>query len=109
MRTGRAAFDYFDYFVGMIESLPLHEVKARFSQIVRRVRERGDVVLVTYHGEPVAEIRPVSASAGKSLAARLKALEEQGALQRSSDARPALKRTARKPGALRRFNTDRNR
>jgi prevent-host-death family protein len=93
----------------MTESYPLHEVKARFSQIVRRVRERGDVVVVTYHGEPVAEIRPVSVSAGNTLAARLRALEERGALTRSTGARPALKRAARKPGALRRFRDDRNR
>jgi prevent-host-death family protein len=93
----------------MTESYPLHEVKARFSQIVRRVRERGDVVLVTYHGEPVAEIRPVSAPSGDTLAARFKALEERGALVRSKVERPALKRAARKPGALRRFNSDRNR
>ena len=93
----------------MTESYPLHEVKARFSQIVRRVRERGDVVLVTYHGQPVAEIRPVSAPSGNPLAARLQALEERGALVRATAERPALKRAARKPGALRRFGSDRNR
>jgi prevent-host-death family protein len=90
------------------ESYPLQGVKARFFQIVRRVRERGDVVPVTYRGEPVVEIRLVSASAGKTLATRLESLEERGALVRSPDARPPLKRAARKPAALRRFRSDRN-
>ncbi len=93
----------------MNRSYPLHEVKAKFSQIVRRVRERGDVVLVTYHGEPVAEIRPVTVRAEDTLGAHLQKLEERGALVRSAGARPALRRVARKPGALRRFSADRDR
>ena len=90
-------------------SVGVRELKEHTSEIVRRVRERGDVVVVTYHGEPVAEIRPVSAPSGDTLAARLQELEERGALVRATAERPSLERAARKPGALRRFSSDRNR
>ena len=40
----------------------LYEAKAKFSEIVRAVRERGDTITITYHGEPVAEMRPIDAA-----------------------------------------------
>jgi prevent-host-death family protein len=42
----------------MRETYSLYEAKAKLSAIIRRVRE-GDSVVVTVHGEPVAEIRPI--------------------------------------------------
>lgn len=35
-----------------------HDAKARFSELVRKVRE-GRSVTITYRGEPVAELRPI--------------------------------------------------
>ena len=37
----------------------IRELKASTSEIVRRVRERGEVVDITYHGEVVARLVPV--------------------------------------------------
>ena len=42
----------------MRDTYSLYEAKAKLSAIIRQVRE-GRHVLVTVHGEPVAEIRPV--------------------------------------------------
>ena len=38
-----------------------YEAKARFSEVLRLVRE-GTPVTVTYRGDPVAEIRPIATS-----------------------------------------------
>src|SRR4030065_741063 len=46
----------------MRDTYSLYEAKAKLSAIIRRVRE-GRHVLVTVHGEPVAEIRPVARAA----------------------------------------------
>ena len=51
-----------------------YDAKARFSEVLRRVRS-GSTITVTYHGEPVAEIRPVDRS---STAARLEWLRSRG-------------------------------
>lgn len=53
------------------------EAKARFSEVLRRVRE-GRTVTVTYHGEPVAEIRPLDRPEG--VAARLPWMRGRGLL-----------------------------
>jgi prevent-host-death family protein len=46
----------------MRRSYSLYEAKARLSAIIRQVRE-GQRVVVTVHGEPVAEIRPLAQDA----------------------------------------------
>ncbi len=56
-----------------------YEAKARFSEILRQVRE-GKTVYISYHGETVAEVRPLEEPA--DLRERLERLEEQGVLQR---------------------------
>ena len=55
-----------------------YEAKARFSEILRRVR-RGESVSVTYRGRTVAEIRP--AAEEETDEARLERLERTGVLQ----------------------------
>ena len=35
-----------------------YEAKAKFSELLRKVRQGGRVV-ITFHGQPVAEIRPI--------------------------------------------------
>ena len=45
----------------MTRSLPLSEVKARLSEVVRGIRRSRQSVIVTVDGEPVVEIAPAPA------------------------------------------------
>ncbi len=92
----------------MPEEYSLYEAKARFSELMRRVRERGESVVVTYRGEPVAEIRPIVRANQSTLPVRLARLEEQGVLLPAAEARRKLRRVTRKPGALECFLADRD-
>lgn len=89
----------------MKDSYSIYETKAHLSAIVRRVRE-GHAVVVTVHGEPVAEIRPI-APRGASLAARFKTLEERGILVPQGPRTRHIPRLARRPGGLKRFLDER--
>jgi prevent-host-death family protein len=90
----------------MRDTYSLYEAKAKLSAIIRKVRE-GRPVVVTLHGEPVAEIRSISPSSG-SLGQRMDQLVERGIIVRNphpgSRPRPVVKR----PGALKRFLDDRD-
>lgn len=86
------------------DTFSTYQAKARFSEILRRVRE-GRVVTITYHGEPVAEIRPLAPARG--LEARLARLRERGALVAPVPDAPAPAPVARRPGALTRFLEER--
>jgi len=88
------------------DTYSLYEAKARFSAIVRRVRE-GHHVVVTVHGEPVAEIRPLEAP-GRGIDARIQELRRRGALAEPKDADARIRPGRHVPGALRRFLADRN-
>jgi len=90
----------------MRDTYSLYEAKAKLSAIIRQVRE-GRRVLVTVHGEPVAEIRPVVREAN-DLAARVEQLTERGVLVRGERGGRALRPVARKPGALERFLAERD-
>ena len=91
----------------MRDTYSLYETKAKLSAIIRRVRE-GHRVLVTVHGEAVAEIRPVEASPG-GLDRRLDQLAERGILVRPEHPGPVVRRPiARRRGALARFLADRS-
>lgn len=81
-----------------------YEAKAKFSEILRLVRE-GKTVYISYHGRTVAEIRPLSEREG--LSARLQRLREAGVVQRSPERVGKLGVVAKKPGALARFLADR--
>ncbi|MQA89989.1 MAG: type II toxin-antitoxin system prevent-host-death family antitoxin [Gemmatimonas sp.] len=92
----------------MKKTYSTYEAKARLSEILRQVRERGETVTVTYHGKPVAEIRPVSADEGTRLEKRVRDLERRGVVV-PSEAPPSLLRpVVRKPGALDRFLRERD-
>jgi len=41
-------------------TIGIRELKARASQVIRRVRERGEEIEVTYHGKVVARLVPAS-------------------------------------------------
>ncbi len=89
----------------MADIYSIYDAKARFSELIRRVRE-GRTVLVSYRGEPVAEIRPIE-DAGDDLARRLNMLEGLGILVRESKRADELRPVAQKPGALQRFLDER--
>jgi prevent-host-death family protein len=90
----------------MTDMYSIYEAKARFSEVIRKVRE-GRTVMVSYRGEPVAEIRPFKA-AGNDLARRLNLLEGLGVLVGGDERRGELRAVARKPGALQRFLEERD-
>jgi prevent-host-death family protein len=92
----------------MPKEYSLYEAKAKLSEIVRRVRERGESVTISYHGEPVAEIRPISPQAGTALEKRIARLAASGSVVRSISPTPPIKAIAKKRGALKRFLEDRD-
>jgi prevent-host-death family protein len=82
-----------------------YEAKARFSELLRKVRD-GRVITVTYHGEPIAEIRPVAGGSGT--AARIARLRERGLLTDAGERKARLEPVARRRGALQRFLEERD-
>lgn len=82
-----------------------YEAKAKFSEILRMVRE-GSTVTVSYRGEPVAEIRPLG-GAQANFARHLRRLEDRGVLVRPPERTGSLTKVRRRPGALRRFLAER--
>lgn len=81
-----------------------YEAKAKFSEILRQVRE-GKTITISYHGEPVAEIRPIEKK--QTLEERLDELERRGGLVRQPGERKPMKPGPHVPGALERFLEDR--
>lgn len=91
----------------MRDTYSLYETKARLSAIIRRVRE-GHRVLVTVHGDVVAEIRPVDAP-GKGLGRHLDQLADRGILVRPvREPQSSPRLVVRRRGALSRFLRDRD-
>ena len=82
-----------------------YEAKARFSEVLRQVRE-GKTVTISYRGEPVAEIRSIRKEPA-TIEERLEDLERRGILVRSDEAKKPLREVERRPGALRRFLDER--
>jgi len=83
-----------------------YEAKARFSEVIRQVRE-GRSVTVLYRGEPVAEIKPIEIHSQPTLEQRLRDLERRGALIPASNEHQPLTAIAARPGALARFLAER--
>ncbi len=90
----------------MRDTYSLYEAKAKLSAIVRRVRE-GHTVVVTVHGEPAVEIRPVSAEPA-DLVSRLAEMEQHGTLAPAANPDAPLTVGRRKAGALKRFLAERS-
>lgn len=78
-----------------------YEAKAKFSEVLRKVRA-GQRVLITYRGETVAQMAPVE-PAKQALASRLKQLEAAGAIGPPGKPSEGFPRFQRRPGALARF------
>ncbi len=91
--------------LGMGKEYSTYDAKARFSEILRQVRE-GHTIRITYHGHPVAEIRPLSPEP-ETLDQRLLGLRDRGAIHPGEPNRGPWKPLARRPGALKRFLEDR--
>lgn len=95
----------------MGDTYSVYEAKAKLSEIIRQVRE-GRTITISYYGEPVAEVRPVEKASGAKpfdLEARIRHLEEIGALSPAKRPYTSIKPLAKRPGALKRFLADRNR
>jgi antitoxin (DNA-binding transcriptional repressor) of toxin-antitoxin stability system len=77
-----------------------YEAKARFSELMRKVRS-GQRVTISYRGEAVAEMRPIYRpdDPGKAL----KEMEEEGVLAPPLAPQGRLEPMVRKKGALKRF------
>lgn len=82
-----------------------YEAKARFSEVLRLVRE-GTAVTVTYRGNPVAEIRPLEPKA-RSVEEHFADLEKRGLLTPARDPRSPLPLGPPNPGGLARFLAER--
>ena len=91
----------------MASYFSVYEAKARFSEVIRQVRE-GGVVTVTYRGTPVAEIRSIKPRQRQAVEQRLAELESSGVLVRAKGTEQTLRPVAPRPGALARFIAERD-
>lgn len=85
----------------MRDRYSLYEAKARLSALVRQVRE-GRRIVITVHGSPAAELRPVEPNAG-TMNERMAELVAQGVVVPAKDPQAPIRPMARRPGALKRF------
>ncbi len=88
----------------MAPTYSTYEAKARFSEILRRVRS-GQPVTISYRGVAVAEIRPVYNTEDAERV--VKQMEEEGTLSPAAAPLGDLVPISRKRGALKRFLEDR--
>ena len=82
-----------------------YEAKARFSEVLRHVRQ-GKTVTISYRGEPAAEIRPIQPKE-QTLEERLEDFERRGILVPARDPNAKIRPIAHRPGALKRFLDER--
>ncbi|MEO8197440.1 MAG: type II toxin-antitoxin system prevent-host-death family antitoxin [Thermoanaerobaculia bacterium] len=83
-----------------------YEAKAKFSELLRKVRQGGRVV-ITSHGKPVAELRPIEPGV-ETLDERIARLTTEGVLSPAPAKKGVWKAIAHRPGALQRFLDDRD-
>jgi prevent-host-death family protein len=90
----------------MPDKYPLHEAKARLSSLVRQVRE-GRSVIITVHGLPAAELRPIDPSVRPpTMDERLAELDARGVITpspRAAGEAGAFPIGPRVKGGLKRF------
>ncbi len=95
----------------MPDEYSLYDAKAKLSALIRQVRE-GRTIVITVHGEPAAELRPIEKKVRKqTLAQRIAELESRGEISeanRKPRSTVAIPIVARRRGALKRFLDDRN-
>jgi prevent-host-death family protein len=81
-----------------------YEAKARFSELMRQVRG-GRSVLITYHGKPVAELRPARPAEG--LEARIERLRATGRIAGGEGGPARFEPLVKRGGATGRFLEER--
>ena len=84
----------------MARPYPVHEAKAKLSEILRRVK-RGRSVAISERGRVIAQVVPIERP--HDLPSRLEELRSHGVLSRRRRKVRAVRVLTRKPGALRRF------
>lgn len=87
----------------------LYEAKAKLSALVKQVRE-GRTVIITVHGQPAAELRPIDRSLQpQTIEQRFAELTARGVVlpPRRSGRDNDYPMGKKKPGALRRFLDER--
>ena len=89
----------------MTKTYSTYEAKARFSEVLRSVRQ-GRSVFVSYRGREVAEIRPVEPR--ESAAERLRLLETRGVVGQLGETAIELTPIVRRRGALFRYLSGRS-
>ncbi len=82
-----------------------YEAKAKFSEVMRKVR-RGQSVRISYRGREVAEIRPIDGV--ESSERTWDRLVEQGLIEPAADTNAPMETIADRPGALARFLASRD-
>jgi prevent-host-death family protein len=97
----------------MPKEYSIYDAKAQLSALVRQVRETGQTFVITVHGEPVAELRPVDPAVVKTQTPeeRFRELEARGLItpsNRKPGEKPSFKAGEPKPGALQRFLEERD-
>lgn len=94
----------------MRDEYSLYDAKAKLSALIRQVRE-GRTIVITVHGQPAAELRPIEhAPRQQTLEQRLAELEARGEVSpalRRPGAQLGIRTIARRPGALKRFLRER--
>jgi prevent-host-death family protein len=94
----------------MPDEYSLYDAKAKLSALVRQVRE-GRTIVITVHGEPAAELRPIDRTTRKqTIADRVAELEGRGELSpatRTPGTPVAPAPVNRRRGALKRFLEER--
>jgi len=83
------------------------EAKAKFSEILRKVRS-GKTVTVSYYGQPVAEIRPINERI-PSNEDHLRRLQERGVIVPAKSPLLPFEPVVNRQGVLAQFLEDRNR
>lgn len=84
----------------MARPYPVHEAKAKLSEILRQVK-RGRSVTISERGREIAQVVPVAGA--KDLATRLANLERDGVIRRSRGSITTIAPLVRRRGALARF------
>jgi prevent-host-death family protein len=84
----------------MARAYPVHEAKAKLSELLRRVK-RGRTVTISEHGREIARVSPIQAT--PDLQSRLARLEREGVVVPAAGSVAGVRPLLRKRGALRRF------
>lgn len=84
----------------MARAYPVHEAKAKLSELLRSVK-RGRTVTISEHGREIALVTPVPIA--PDLRSRLERLETEGVVVPAAGAVADVRPLLRKRGALQRF------